>query len=132
MVVGSLVAAPLCLIAYSSTTSTAVATGAIVLVGVAYIGILSGLSAVVQLRAAPALRGRIVSFFFVALGVIYPIGALAQGALADRVGLHAITVGASLAMLGVLALLAAALPSMVKSLQGGATGPATEPTTVVP
>jgi predicted MFS family arabinose efflux permease len=87
---------------------------------------------VVQLRAAAALRGRIVSFFFVALGVIYPIGALAQGALADRVGLHAITVGAALAMLGVLALLAAALPSMVKSLQGGATGRATEPTTVVP
>jgi MFS family permease len=132
VVVGSLVATPLCLIAYSSTTSTAVATGAIVLVGVAYIGVLSGLSAVVQLRAAPALRGRIVSFFFVALGVIYPIGALAQGALADRVGLHAITVGAALAMLGVLALLAAALPSMVKSLQGGATGRATEPTTVVP
>lgn len=132
VVVGSLVATPLCLIAYASTASTAVATGAIVLVGVAYIGVLSGLSAVVQLRAAPALRGRIVSFFFVALGVIYPIGALAQGALADRVGLHAITVGAALAMLGVLAVLAAAQPSMVGSLQGGAAGTAMEPTTVLP
>lgn len=117
VVAGSLIATPLWLVAYASTSSTVLATGAITLLGVSYIGILSGLSAVVQLRAPTRLRGRILAFFFTALGVIYPIGALAQGALADGLGLHAVTVAAALAMLAVLALLAATQPSMIRSLE---------------
>ena len=132
VVVASLVATPLCLIAYASAGSTVAATVAITLVGVAYIGILSGLSAIVQLRAIPELRGRIVSFFFTALGVIYPVGALIQGPLADRVGLSPTMVGGALAMLGVLGLLAATQPRLVRALQGVAPAPQMEPASVVP
>ena len=132
LVLGALVATPVCLVAYAATSSTAVATAAIAALGVAYIGVLSGLSAVVQLRAAPALRGRILSFFFMALGVIYPVGALAQGALADTIGLHAVTVGAALGMLAVLAVLATAQPSTVRSLEATAARPGMEPTPVLP
>ncbi len=52
---------------------------AIVLVGASYIGVLSGLNTVVQIHAPPAARGRILGLYMLALGTIYPIGALAPG-----------------------------------------------------
>jgi predicted MFS family arabinose efflux permease len=58
------------------------------------------LSTVVQLRAPAAFRGRIIGVYLVALGVVYPIGSLIQGPLADRIGL-AVTTGAAGALLAV-------------------------------
>jgi MFS family permease len=132
VVVGALVATPVCLIIYASSSSQLAATAAIALVGVAYIGILSGLSAVVQLRASPALRGRVIAFFFTALGVIYPIGALAQGNLADHLGLTAVTIGGALASLAFLAVVAVARPGMLRSLQGAPAPASLEPAPVIP
>ena len=62
-------------------------------VGAAYVGVLSGLGTVVQLRAPEALRARVLSLYMVALGTVYPLGAVLQGALGDRVGLRAVTAG---------------------------------------
>jgi hypothetical protein len=93
-----------------------------VALGAAYIGVLSGLQAVVQLRAPTAFRGRILSLFFVALGTLFPIGALWQGALGDVIGLEwATTVGAA-ALLGALAFLAVTRSSMLRSLDPTPTG----------
>lgn len=89
----SLTVLPVLLVAYALAPSLAVAAVALVLVGGAYVGVLSGLGTVVQLRAPRAVRARVLSLFMVALGVIYPIGAVVHGFLGDRVGLRAVTAG---------------------------------------
>jgi predicted MFS family arabinose efflux permease len=78
-----------------------VAAATLFVVGLIYIGVLSGLSTVVQLRAPSRYRGRILSIYLVALGVAYPIGALIQGPVADKIGLPWTTAGAA-AMLAIL------------------------------
>ena len=67
------------------------AAAGLALVGGSYISCLSGLNVVVQLRAPAELRGRLVSLYFVAVGVLYPIGAVLQGRIADAVGLRWVT-----------------------------------------
>ena len=67
-----------------------------------YIGILSGLGTVVQLRAPAALRARILSLYMVALGTVYPVGAVIQGALGDRFGLRTVTAGGAVVFVAVV------------------------------
>ena len=98
--VASLALLPPVLILYGWAPGLTTAAMAMGLVGLVYIGVLSGLSTVVQLRAPAAYRGRVLSLYLVALGVVYPIGSLIQGPLADRVGL-AWTTGGSAALLAV-------------------------------
>jgi MFS family permease len=88
LLVGALVVLPPALAAYSFAPTLTLAAAAILLVGFVYIGVLSGLSTLLQLRAPQRYRGRILSIYIVALGVSYPIGSLIQGPLADRVGLR--------------------------------------------
>jgi MFS family permease len=87
------------------------------LLGGAYIGVLAGCNTVVQLNAPPALRGRMLGLYMTALGVIYPLGAILQGALADRFGLRQVTAGGALLLLaGVVA--AVALGAIPSGLEG--------------
>src|SRR5262249_10493551 len=83
---GSLVLLPVALIGYATSQTRWWGAATLFVVGLIYIGVLSGLSTVVQLRAPGAFRGRILSFYLVALGVSYPIGSLVQGPVIDRVG----------------------------------------------
>lgn len=92
----------LLLVAYGLAPTPLLATVAIVGVGAAYMSVLSGIGTVVQLRAPAALRARVLSFYFLALGVIYPIGATLQGPIADRVGLGAVTALSGVVMVAVL------------------------------
>jgi MFS family permease len=92
---------PPVLVAYDIAPALAGANATLVVVGLIYIGVLSGLSTVVQLRAPSRYRGRILSIYLVALGVAYPIGALIQGPVADKIGLPWTTAGAA-AMLAIL------------------------------
>jgi MFS family permease len=78
---------------------------ALFVVGLVYLGVLSGLSTVVQLAAPAAYRGRVISFFQVALGISYPIGALLQGPLADAIGVGW-TTAASAVLLALVSLIA--------------------------
>jgi MFS family permease len=107
---------PFALVPYALAGSVPVAAAAIVVVGGAYICVLSGLSAVVQLRAPAAYRGRILSLYFATLSVVFPLGALVQGVLARRVGLRATTIGGALVMLAALAAIAIARPSVLQAL----------------
>ncbi len=75
---------------------------AIAAVGACYIGVLSGLNTVVQLRAPTAARGRVLGIYMMALGTIYPIGAIAEGALARSLGIRAVTAGAGVALLAIM------------------------------
>ena len=89
-------------------------------VGLIYISVLSGLSTVVQLRAPEAYRGRILSFFLVALGVAYPVGSLVQGPVIDRVGVGPTTAGTALLLLLIMAVTALRRPGFVRSITGEA------------
>ena len=85
----SLVLLPVVLIGYSASRTPWQGAITLFVVGLVYIGVLSGLSTLVQLRAPQAYRGRVLSFFLVALGVAYPVGSLVQGPgdRPDRAGL---------------------------------------------
>ena len=102
------------LVLYGFAPDLPVATGAMVLVGASYIGVLAGCNTIIQLHAPPELRGRILGIYMMALGVLYPVGALAQGAIADGVGVRAVTVGgAALLAAGVAGVVARRLPAAV-------------------
>jgi MFS family permease len=116
MAIAYLIATALLLMAYGGAPNLALATIALVAVGGAYIGILAGLNTVVQLRAPFEYRGRILSLFFMTLGSVYPVGALVQGAIADRVGLGVTTAGGAVLLLVVLAGIALARPDLLGAL----------------
>jgi MFS family permease len=87
-------------------------------VGMTYLGVLSGLSTAVQLFAPQAYRGRVLSFFQVALGVSYPIGALAQGPIADAIGIGWTTACSAAALAAILAAVVVLRPGFARTLVG--------------
>ncbi|MDQ3575126.1 MAG: MFS transporter, partial [Actinomycetota bacterium] len=97
-----------------------------------YIGILSGLNTVVQLRAPAGFRARVLSLYLMALGVIYPLGALAQGAVADVTSLTEATVIAALTMLTVIGALALFRPETLRALGDAPAEPAEVQASAVP
>jgi MFS family permease len=94
----SLALLPVALAWYGAAPSRWWGIVALFVVGLVYLGVLSGLSTVVQLAAPAAYRGRVISFFQVALGVSYPVGALLQGPLADAVGVGWTTTGSAVVL----------------------------------
>ena len=91
LLVGALMAFPLALVAYGLAPSLWGDAAAIVLVGACYIGVLTGLNTVVQRRAPPEARGRVLGLYMMVLGAIYPVGAVVEGAIAHVVGIRAVT-----------------------------------------
>ena len=110
MLVLNLFLLPAALVVYASAPTLAAAAVALVLVGATYISVFSGMNVVVQLRAPTEYRGRILSLYFVVVGVVYPIGAALQGRVADDVGLRATTAGGAVAMAVVIGLVALLRP----------------------
>ncbi len=86
------------------------------LVGLVYLGVLSGLSTAVQLYAPPDYRGRVLSFFQVALGVSYPLGALLQGPVADAIGIGWTTASSAIAMVVIMVAVVLVRPSFAHAL----------------
>jgi MFS family permease len=116
MLMLGLVALPVALVLYGAAPTPLLATLAIALVGATYINVFSGVGTVVQLRAPTHLRARVVSLYFLALGVLYPVGTVIQGPLADRLGLGQVTAGGALALLLVFLLLRAFRPARLAAL----------------
>jgi MFS family permease len=112
----ALVAVPVLLCAYAAAPTLALAVPAFVAVGAAYICVLSGLNTVVQLHAPAATRGRILSIYMMALGLIYPLGAVVQGWLADAHGVRAVTAVGALCLLAAVALARLFRPSILTDL----------------
>lgn len=117
---GSLAAFPVALVLYGTAQSLWWAAAGLFAVGLVYIGVLSGLSTVVQVRAPAAYRGRVLSLYLVALGVAYPVGALIQGPVADRIGIGWTTTATALLLTAVLAVAAVTLPGVRRALFGEA------------
>jgi MFS family permease len=102
VLLADLVGVCLFLAAYGLGPDLWVGAVALLLVGAAYIGVLAGCNTIVQLYAPTALRGRILGIYMMALGILYPIGALAQGAIADVFGIRAVTVGGAAVLFALL------------------------------
>ena len=102
MVADLAVVLPATIVLYAAAPSLWTAAAALVAVGAAYIGVLSGLMTVVQLRAPDYLRARILSLYMVALGVVYPIGAVIQGKLGDEFGLRGVVIAAAALFAGIM------------------------------
>jgi MFS family permease len=113
---GSLAVLPAVLIAYSLSQTRWEGAVTLFLVGLVYIGVLSGLSTLIQLRAPEEYRGRVLSFFLVALGVAYPIGSLAQGPVIDWIGLGWTTAGTALLLAVIMSAVALGRPAMVRAI----------------
>jgi MFS family permease len=112
----SLFLLPAALLTYSASSTRWWGMVTLFIVGLVYIGVLSGLSTVVQLRAPAAYRGRVLSFFLVALGVSYPLGSLIQGPIIDRIGIGPTTAGTALVLLAILVVVAFWRPGIGRAI----------------
>lgn len=131
LLVLDLVALPIALALYGLAPSPVLACAALVLVGTTYVWMLSGLGTVVQLKAPADLRARVMSLYFLALGVVYPIAAAGQGVLADHVGLAGVTAGGAALLLVFVALVRAFRPSLIAALGDDAPVAGTPPVALV-
>jgi MFS family permease len=116
MLLLSLVLLPGALVLYGAAPTAVLAVVTLVVVGFTYMCVFSGIGTVAQLRAPAELRGRVLSFYFLALGTLYPIGTLIQGPIADRIGLGAMTALSGVALLGALVLIRLVRPERVVAL----------------
>jgi len=115
----SLVAVSVAIVLYGLAPTLPLAAVGIALVGGSYICVLSGLNTVVQLTAPEASRGRVLSLFMMALGVLYPLGLMLQGEIARYVGVRSMTVASGVAMLAGLAVVRMASPGTFRALDTG-------------
>lgn len=116
MVRSALLALPAALLLYGAAPTFLVAAAALVLVGACYIGVLSGLNTVLQLHAPPEARGRILGLYMLALGTIYPLGALAQGQLANHEGIRDVTIGSGVVLLAAMGAVTLLAPGLFRGL----------------
>jgi MFS family permease len=114
----SLALLPAALLAYSAAPALWWGVAGLFFVGLIYLGVLSGLSTVVQLYAPQAYRGRVISFFQVALGVSYPVGSLVQGPIVDSIGIGWTTAGSAVLLAVVLAAVAIWRPGFAAAITG--------------
>jgi predicted MFS family arabinose efflux permease len=123
----SLVLLPLALVLYGLAPTPVSATVALLAVGASYMFVFSGIGTVVQLRAPAALRARVLSCYFLALGVLYPVGATIQGPIADRIGLGRMTVLSGVGLLGAVAILRVLRPERIAALDDPRPAPVPRP-----
>lgn len=69
--------------------------------GGVYLVMVASLNTSVQMLVPERLRGRAMALYIIAFTGAYPIGALVQGALADRIGPRATVFGAAVVLVGV-------------------------------
>ena len=106
----------LAIVLYGLSPSLPLAALSIAFVGASYICVLSGLNTVVQLRAPEAARGRVLSIYMMALGLLYPLGLVIQGAITRSVGVRAMTTWSGVVLAAVLAAIALLRPDVFRSL----------------
>ena len=107
---------PFALAAYAYAPNLATSALALLVVGAFYLGALSTFTSIAQLRAPADIRGRVLSVFTVILGALYPLGAVIQGKLGDKVGLRATTFGAAVLLGAVLLVVRTFRPGITKAI----------------
>ena len=131
MLVVSLVLLPAALVLYGLAPTPLAAGLALVGVGATYMFVFSGIGTVVQLRAPAELRARVLSLYFLALGVLYPVGATVQGAIADQIGLAETTVLSGVVLVATVAVIRLVQPARLAALDDPEV-PVDDPVTAVP
>lgn len=111
------------LVAYAYAPILPLSALALFAVGALYLGVFSSFTTITQMRAPQRLRGRVISVNLVLLGTSYPIGAVLQGAVADRVGLRVTTAAAAVLMGAVLLAARMRRPGATAVLDAQATDP---------
>jgi MFS family permease len=122
-----LVTLPAALVAYALAPTLPFGAAAIFFVGALYLGCLSSFTTIAQLRAPAALRGRVLAALMVLLGLLYPIGSVVQGAVADEVGLRATTAGAAVLLAAAMLVVRRARPGFDRDLADPNVHPAPVP-----
>jgi MFS family permease len=102
VLIGDLIAVCSFLTLYGLSPDLWLGAVALLLVGASYIGVLAGGNTVVQLNAPSALRGRMLGIYMMALGILYPVGALIQGWLGGWLGLRLVTAGGAILLLALV------------------------------
>jgi MFS family permease len=113
---GALWALPVALVLYAGAPNLWTAAVGIFVVGALYICALSSFTSGAQMRAPAAIRGRVMSVLNVLLGLLYPIGSVIQGRLADSIGQRVVTAGVAVVMLVALAAIAVLRPGLARRL----------------
>jgi hypothetical protein len=108
---------PPALVTYAWAPGLAASAVALLVVGALYLGALSSFFTISQLRAPPALRGRVLAVNNVILGSLYPLGSVVQGAVADTAGLRATTAGAGIVMAAVLVAVRVLRPGITRAIE---------------
>jgi MFS family permease len=116
MFVGALWALPVALVLYGAAPNVWAMAPALAMVGACYLLVINSCIAMSQLRAAPEVRGRVVSLFIAMLGALFPVSAFVQGRLADDVGLRAVTIGSGVVFAAVIAGLTALRPKLLDAI----------------
>ena len=120
---GSLLSVSFSLALYGLAPNLALAVAALVILGGAYVGTLTGLNTAVQLHAPISERSRILSLYTLSLSIFYPLGALVQAAFARTWGVRPVTVAAALVLALVLGLVSVLRPSYWSEIGSAPTAP---------
>ena len=121
---GSIVTAAVSLVLYGVAPTLALSMAALVVVGGAYVGVLTGLNTSVQLHAPVSERSRILSLYTLSLSLAYPLGALGQSALARTWGVREVTVAGGVTMVAFLTLVSLVWPALWGEIASAPPGPA--------
>jgi MFS family permease len=103
------------LIAFGLSRTYAVGWVFLAVTGVAFLGAVATTNTSVQLLVSEEVRGRVLAVYMMALTGSYPVGALLQGWLADRIGAPATVVAAG-SILGVVGLVLLLRPGLASLL----------------
>ncbi len=115
VVVGGAAAYATGLLLVGSSRLYGVGVAGMAVCGLAFLVAMATLNTTVQLQVAETIRGRVLALWMVAITGAYPLGALLQGWLADRIGARATVTGAGVVLVAVVAVLLAK-PSLAASL----------------
>jgi MFS family permease len=113
----------LCL--YGAAPVLALAAPALTLVGLSYGFAFTTMAGIAQEAAPDAMRGRVLAVNSFVLGILYPVGTLVQGAVADITSLRVVTVGSGVLLAGALVVLrlSGRVPSGELVAHGDTSGP---------
>jgi len=99
-IAASALAAGIALAVFSYSTSFALSLATIAVVGFAALTVAMGVSTIIQTIVEDRMRGRVMGLFTVSFMGMFPLGSLAAGAVADRIGpQHTLAAGGVACML---------------------------------
>lgn len=105
LMAGSAAALCVALVAYGLAPVFWTAALALVVVGLAYGYAFTSFAGIAQREAPDEMRGRVLAVNSFVLGILFPVGTLVQGAIADATSLRAVTAGSGVVLAVLLVVL---------------------------